>query len=330
MIRAALWRGGTSKGVYLDAGDLPAEPAERDDLLVRLLGSPDERQIDGLGGGHPLTSKVAVVSRAADPAGADVDYLFLQVHVDRPLVSARQPCGNILAGIGPYARLRSLVAPDADTVRIRMVNTGGLVTAVLGPGDPGAGIEVALEFRDTAGSVCGSLLPTGNVRDEIDGVPVTCVDNGMPVVVAAAADFGLTGHERPADLERDRALADRRERVRLRAGELMGLGDVSETTVPKVTLIAPPREGGTLTTRTFIPHRCHPAIGVLGAVGVAAAVALPGSVAARYATGDDLVRLEHPTGRLDTRRTSSGSAAVLRTARLLFDGTAFPRPLHRS
>ncbi|GAA2611953.1 PrpF domain-containing protein [Actinomadura fulvescens] len=330
MIQAALLRGGTSKGVYLNAGDLPADPAERDDLLLRLLGSPDERQIDGLGGGHPLTSKVAVVSPAADPATADVDYLFLQVHVDRPLVSAEQPCGNILAGIGPYARLRGLVAPDTGTVRIRMVNTGGLVTAVLGPGAPGEEIEVALEFQETAGSVCGSLLPTGNVRDEIDGVPVTCVDNGMPVVVAAAADFGLTGHETPADLEADGDLAARRERVRLRAGELMGLGDVSDTTVPKVTLIAPPRGGGTLATRTFIPHRCHTAIGVLGAVSVATAVGLPGSVAAPYATGNELVRLEHPTGHFDTRRTSSGGAAVLRTARLLFDGTAFPRPLHRS
>ncbi|MFC4911793.1 PrpF domain-containing protein [Actinomadura gamaensis] len=328
MIRTAVLRGGTSKGVYLDAADLPADPAVRDGLLLRLLGSPDERQIDGIGGGHPLTSKVAVVSPAADPSGADVDYLFLQVHVDRPLVSAEQPCGNILAGIGPYARLRGLVPPDAGTVRIRMVNTGGLVVATLGPGAPGDEIEVALEFQETAGSVCGSLLPTGNVRDEIDGIPVTCIDNGMPVVLAAAADFGLTGHEALAELEADGALAARRERLRLRAGELMGLGDVSSATVPKVTLIAPPRGDGTLTTRTFIPHRCHPAIGVLGAVSVATAVGLPGSVAAAHATGDDLVRLEHPTGHFDTRRTSSGGAAVLRTARLLSDGTAWPRSPH--
>ncbi|MCP2335763.1 PrpF domain-containing protein [Actinomadura rupiterrae] len=330
MIRAALLRGGTSKGVYLDAADLPADPAERDDLLLRLLGSPDPRQTDGLGGGHPLTSKVAVVSGAADPSTADVDYLFLQVHVDRPLVSAEQPCGNILAGIGPYARLRGLVPPDAGTVRIRMVNTGGLVIASLGPGAPGDEIEVALEFQETAGSVCGSLLPTGNVRDEIDGIPVTCIDNGMPVVLAAAADFDLTGHEPPGVLEADERLAARRERVRLRAGELMGLGDVAGATVPKITLVAPPRAGGTLATRTFIPHRCHPAIGVLGAVSVATAAGLPGSVAAPYATGGDLIRLEHPTGHFDTRLTSSGGAAVLRTARLLSDGTAWPRPSHRS
>lgn len=368
-LRCTLIRGGTSKGVFLHAGDLPADPAERDDLLLRLLGSPDERQIDGLGGGHPLTSKVAVVSPCADPEVADLDYLFLQVHVDRPLVSAAQPCGNILAGVGLFARHHGLV--DTGTVRIRMVNTGGLVVA------ESTGDEVALEFQNTAGSVCGSLLPTGQARDEIDGVPVTLIDNGMPVVVVAASDLGVTGYESPAELEADEAFGARRERLRLRAGELMGLGDVRDATVPKVTLIAPPSTpDATLTTRTFIPHRCHTAIGVLGAVSVATAVALPGSVATRgVATagaldgsaaarnaattgtpdraaaprdvvgvggldvarlGDRLggdrrvVVLEHPTGRFVARLTVGGGAAVLRTARILFDGTAWPRPYLRS
>jgi 4-oxalomesaconate tautomerase len=351
-----LMRGGTSKGAYLLATDVPADPAARDDLLLRLLGSPDHRQIDGIGGGHPLTSKVAVVSPAADPT-ADVDYLFLQVQVDAARVSAGQPCGNILAGVGPFAVERGLVKPSGagTTVRIRMVNTGGLAVATfpttphgveyagdtLISGVPFPAAEVVITFSDTEGAVCGSLLPTGRALDHVDGTAVTCVDNGMPVVVVAAADLGVTGHETCAELEADERLRARLEVLRLRAGDLMGLGDVRQDTVPKMTLVAPPREGGTLATRTFIPHRCHTSIGVLGAVTVATAAALPGSVAhtlavapAETPSGSGAVsrcRLEHPSGFFDTEvvRDATGRVdrvGVVRTARKLFDGVAWPRP----
>ncbi|MER5429940.1 4-oxalomesaconate tautomerase [Streptomyces sp. NPDC002588] len=343
-----LMRGGTSKGAYFLADDLPAQPALRDELLLRLMGSPDDRQIDGLGGAHPLTSKVAVVSRSADPR-ADVDYLFLQVAVDRPEVSDRQNCGNILAGIGPFAVERGLVpAGETETaVRIRMVNTGDYATATFPTpggrvrytgdaeiaGVPGSAAPVVIEFPPGA----GPLLPTGKVRDVVDGVPVTCVDNGMPTVLIAATALHTTGYESPRDLEEDVVLADRLRTIRLAAGRLMGLGDVSATTVPKLTLLAPPRIGGAVTTRTFIPVRCHPSIGVLGAAGVAAGLRIEGSVGAEIAqltTGSDRIRIEHPTGFLDIESSvgtapdglpSARRTAVVRTARKIFDGTVFPR-----
>ncbi|MFC1437717.1 4-oxalomesaconate tautomerase [Streptacidiphilus sp. N1-10] len=354
-----LMRGGTSKGAYFLAEDLPADPQQRDGLLLRVMGTPDPRQIDGIGGAHPLTSKVAVVSRSADP-DADVDYLFLQVGVEAPTVSDRQNCGNLLAGVGPFAVERGLVAAaDGHTrVRIRMVNSGSLATATFPTpggtvdyegttaisGVPGTAAAVLLDFADTEGSAGHGLLPTGRLRDQIDGIEVTCIDNGMPVVVAAARDLGVTGYETPAELAADTELVERIQSLRLKAGQLMGLGDVTDAPVPKTTLVAPPRDGGTVSTRTFIPLRPHASIGVLGAVTVATAVLLEGAV------GHDLARLpapgtalgiEHPTGRLDVEveleldlEPDTGIApprvrrsSLVRTARKLFDGTVFPRPL---
>ncbi|MET8096851.1 4-oxalomesaconate tautomerase [Streptomyces sp. NPDC005236] len=344
-----LLRGGTSKGAYFLAGDLPEGAAERDALLLRAMGSPDPRQIDGLGGAHPLTSKVAVVSGSADPA-ADVDYLFLQVSVDKAEVSDRQNCGNLLAGVGPFAVERGLVEPadGVTSVRIRMVNSGDLALAtfpteggrVVYEGDaeisgvPGSAAPVVIEFpRGSA-----PLLPTGHARDLVAGTPVTCVDNGMPTVLIAASSLGVTGYETPKDLEEDPALAGRLREIRLEAGRLMGLGDVANATVPKLTLLAPPRDGGTVMTRTFIPVRCHTSIGVLGAASVAAGLRLEGGVGhavAHLPERGDRLRIEHPTGFLDieagveygpgddmpvARRT-----AVVRTARKIFDGTVFPR-----
>ncbi|MFE0678462.1 4-oxalomesaconate tautomerase [Streptomyces sp. NPDC058867] len=346
-------RGGTSKGAYFLADDLPAEPAARDELLLRVMGSPDPRQIDGLGGGHPLTSKVAVVSPSADPH-ADVDYLFLQVAVDRAEVSDRQNCGNILAGVGPFAVERGLVEPGRErtAVRIRMVNSGDLATATFPTpggrvdytgdaeisGVPGTAAPVLIEFPAGA----APLLPTGRVRDEIEGVQVTCVDNGMPTVLIEATALKVTGYESPADLEEDDALADRLRRIRLRAGRLMGLGDVSDTTVPKLTLLASPRDGGSVTTRTFIPVRCHPSIGVLGGASVAAGLRIEGSVAdgiARVDPDSDRIRIEHPSGFLDIESSLGVNAdgspfprrtAVVRTARKIFDGSVFPRAAEHS
>ena len=360
-IRCMLMRGGTSKGAYFLRDDLPVDPAERDALLLQIMGSPDARQIDGIGGAHPLTSKIAVVSRAFATAGqgtADVDYLFLQTGVDEAFVTDKQNCGNILAGVAPFAVERGLVAVDRQatsaTVRIRMTNTDSIATATFPVRDgepvyagdtaiagvPGTGSVIQLDFEDTAGSSCGALLPTGNLVDIVRAVPVTCIDNGMPVVVMAASDVGITGYESPAELEANTSLRATIEAIRLEVGPMMNLGDVAKATVPKLTMVAPPRNGGSLCTRTFIPHRCHDAIGVLGAVSVATAALLPGTPAAKMLGADvgragaaTVLVVEHPTGTFDAaiEIDLSGDAPVvhrsgiIRTARKLFDGTVFPR-----
>jgi 4-oxalomesaconate tautomerase len=346
-LRCMWMRGGTSKGGYFLAEDLPADPAARDAFLLRVMGSPDIRQIDGMGGADPLTSKVAVVKRSQRP-GVDVDYLFLQVFVDQPIVTDAQNCGNMLAGVGPFAIERGLVAAgDGETpVAIFMENTGQVAVArVQTPGGrvryagearidgvPGCAAPVPLEFRDTAGSSCGALLPTGNVVDVIEGIEATLIDNGMPCVVMRAGDLGITGAETPEELEADEALRARLEAIRLKAGPLMNLGDVAGKSVPKMTMVSAPSGGGAISTRTFIPHRCHKTIGVLGAVSVATACLLDGSPAAALAvTGEGTERrlsIEHPNGemtiiaRLDDNGTPT-SAAILRTARKLMDGVVF-------
>jgi 4-oxalomesaconate tautomerase len=344
-VRCMLMRGGTSKGAYFLAGDLPADPAQRDDLLLRIMGSPDPRQIDGIGGAHPLTSKVAVISRASRP-DADVDYLFLQVGVDQATISDRQNCGNLLAGVGPFAVERGLVA--AAPVRIHMVNSGSVATASFTGADgaveyeggtaiagvPGTAAPIVLDFAGTSGSATGALLPTGNVTDVIGGVTVTCVDNGMPVVVVAAADLGCTGYETVASLEADAGLRDRVRALQLGAGSLMGLGDVSAASVPKISLVAAPADGGTICTRTFIPVRVHESIGVLGAVSVMTALLLDGAAGSDLAAikpGQTRFGVEHPAGHLevevevDQDTLAVRRSGVVRTARKLFDGIVFPR-----
>ena len=343
-----LWmRGGTSKGGYFLAEDLPADPAVRDAFLQRVMGSPDPRQIDGMGGADPLTSKVAVVS-PSERAGVDVDYLFLQVSVDEPLVSDAQTCGNILAGVGPFAIERGLVpGRDGETpVTIFLENTGQTAVAtVQTPGGavsyaggaridgvPGAAAPVPLQFRDTAGATCGALLPTGRACDRVDGIEVTLIDNGMPCVVLRAEDAGIAGTESREALDADEALKIRLERLRLACGPLMNLGNVVAKTVPKMTMVSAPRHGGAITTRTFIPHRCHATIGVLGAVSVATACLLPGSPAAALADlppgNPKTLAIEHPSGETSVIAAladdgSVASAAILRTANKLMDGTVF-------
>ena len=343
-----MWmRGGTSKGGYFLASDLPQDIGERDALLLRIMGSPDPRQIDGMGGANPLTSKVAVV-KPSEREGVDVDYLFLQVFVDRPIITDGQNCGNILAGVGPFAIERGLVAPTGDTtdVRIFMENTGQIAIATVETpggkvrydgearidGVPGTSAPIPIVFKDTAGSTCGALLPTGNAVDTVAGVQVTMIDNGMPCVILDAADFEISGTETPEELEADQPLKSRLEEVRLAAGPLMNLGDVADKSVPKMTLVSAPRNGGAISTRTFIPHRCHDAIGVLGAVSVASACLLPEGPAARYANvpdgQDKSISVEHPTGEFTVIAKLDGegnllTAGVLRTARKLMDGVAF-------
>nr|WP_250813810.1 4-oxalomesaconate tautomerase [Neorhizobium tomejilense] len=342
-VRCMWMRGGTSKGGYFLASDLPAD---RDNFLLRVMGSPDPRQIDGMGGAHPLTSKVAVV-RKSEREGVDVDYLFLQVFVDQPIVTDAQNCGNILAGIGPFAIERGLVAAKGEKteVSIFMENTGQIAIATIETpggqvtykgearidGVPGTSAPVPIVFADTAGSSCGALLPTGNPVDIIEGVACTLIDNGMPCVVMRGDVLGITGTESPKDLEANQELRAKLEAIRLKAGPMMNLGDVTKKSVPKMTMVSAPAAGGAISTRTFIPHTCHDAIGVLGAVSVATACLLPEGPASELAVipegNEKLLSIEHPTGEMSVIATMKDGevyrAAVLRTARKLFDGVVF-------
>jgi 4-oxalomesaconate tautomerase len=343
-----MWmRGGTSKGGYFLRDDLPSDTAARDAFLLGVMGSPDPRQIDGMGGADPLTSKVAVVSKSARD-GIDVDYLFLQVFVDQAIVTDAQNCGNILAGVGPFAIERGLVAASGEQTRVAiyMENTGQVAVAtVRTPGGavtyeggaaidgvPGTHAPVPLEFRDTAGSSCGALLPSGNAADVVEGVRVTLIDNGMPCVVIKAGDVGITGYEDRDWLDANSDLKARIEAIRLAVGPAMNLGDVKDKSVPKMMLVAPPRAGGAVCVRSFIPHRAHATIGVLGAVSVATACLIPGSPAAEVAVVPEGSRktlsVEHPTGEMSCvlEVNPAGevtSAALLRTARKLMDGVVF-------
>ena len=350
-IPAVVMRGGTSKGLYFKADDLPGDPQQRDRLLLAAMGSPDARQIDGMGGAHPLTSKAALVSPSTQD-GVDVDYLFLQVPVDCAEVSDGQNCGNILAGVGPFAienGMAAVTGPKTE-VRIRMVNSGGIAVATIQTpggavsydgdaaidGVPGTAAPVLLDFADVAGGDCGALLPTGKALDTINGVAVTCIDNGMPVVALRAEDLGKTGYESPAELEADATLKQAIEAIRTQAGPLMNLGDVSQRTVPKMCLLAPPQTGGVICTRTFIPQRVHQAIGVLGAASVAAVCRIEGSAAAplvneQPASGSAVLAIEHPGGSFTVEielEQEQGNytvrrSALLRTARKLMQGTVF-------
>jgi 4-oxalomesaconate tautomerase len=354
MLRAipgTLMRGGTSKALYFHARDLPQSALARDRVLLAAMGSPDPRQIDGVGGAHPLTSKIAIIGPSGRP-DADVEYLFLQVVVDKAEVSDSQNCGNILAGVGPWAIENGLVpiTGASTSVRIHMLNTDSIAVAhvptprgaVEYEGDaridgvPGSAAAIPIDFLDVAGSSCGKLFPTGSNSDRIEGIEVTCIDNGMPVVLMRAADLGKQGDESPEALEADSALKARIERIRLALGPPMNLGDVAKKTVPKMCLVSPARHGGTIHTRTFIPHRVHDAIGVLGAVSVATACLSPGSVAAQVAgitprSGSQRLQIEHPTGffTVEMDVTVAGPtvtvnrSALLRTARKLMQGEVF-------
>lgn len=346
-VRCMWMRGGTSKGGYFLASDLPSDISRRDALLLRIMGSPDPRQIDGMGGADPLTSKVAVVRKSKRP-GVDVDYLFLQLFVDQPIVTDSQNCGNILAGIGPFAIERGLVEPGEGETRVSifMENTAQVAVAtVQTPGGhvtyagnaaisgvPGTAAPIPLTFRDTAGSSCGALLPTGNGFDEIEGVTVTLIDNGMPCVVLRAKDVGVSGYEDRETLDANSAMKDKVESIRLKAGPLMNLGDVTEKSVPKMMLVAPPREDGAIAVRSLIPHRVHASIGVLGAVSVATACLIEGSAASAVAKVPEgrtkTLGVEHPSGVTECVVTVDEAgrpleAGMLRTARKLMDGVVF-------
>jgi len=343
-IPCVLMRGGTSRGPYFLATDLPSDPARRDALLLRVMGSPHPLQVDGLGGANSVTSKVAIVSASREP-GAEVDYLFAQVSVTEAKVDTKPNCGNMLAGVGPFAIEAGLVAPrdPETTVRIFNVNTSTLIEAVVQTPDArvqydgdtridgvnDAAAPVKLSFLNAMGAVTGKLLPTGQVTDLIDGVEVSCVDMAMPVVIMAADALGKTGHETPVELDADRDLLARVEAIRRKAGEMMGMGDVSGLVVPKPVLASKARQPGGIASRYFTPHACHRSHAATGAIAVATAAGLPGSVASRYVQpagfSGGAIRIEHPAGAIPISLEMGANrevkrASLVRTARRIFEG----------
>lgn len=345
-------RGGSSKGLYFKASDLPLDEAERNKILILAMEGTlegDIRQIDGLGGATGLTSKVAIIS-PSKAKGADLDYLFVQVVVGEGRISTTQTCGNILAGVPHFALETGLIEPDLvkTSVRVKMMNTGAICEITVQTpsgsiaekgettvdGVPGTSAPVICNYLDIEGSSCGSLFPTGKLIDLIDGKELTCIDNGMPVVLLKASDFNLTGHESVEELVENQVLKTEIESIRLQAGRIMNLGDVSEKTIPKMCLVSSPLKGGAINTRMFIPHRVHEAIGVLAAVSVATACVYQGSVAneiAEITSNESLFKLEHPTGAMtvqlqieeDNKQLKILKAGVIRTARILSKGEVY-------
>lgn len=349
-IPCTLMRGGTSRGAYFWASDLPEDEVARDRILLSAMGSPDIRQIDGIGGATSLTSKVAILSSSDHPE-VDVDYLFAQVSIEEAVVDTDPSCGNILSGVGPFVIQNGLVeANNGETlVRIRCVNTDSLVDAIVQTpggeveyegstaidGVPGMAAPVLLNFKKIIGSKTGALLPTGNLKDIVDGVELSCVDVAIPMVLIAASSLGKNGHESKAELDGDVAFLERLERIRRAAAHLMGMGDVSVKVIPKVGLLSFPREGGNITSRYFVPDNCHPSHAVTGAICVSVATALKGSVAGDLVIHEEDLPtqcvIEHPSGRIvifinlepEGDLVNVISAGILRTARRLLSGQVY-------
>lgn len=342
-------RGGTSRGPYFNAHDLPTDVATRDKVLLAAMGSPDKRQIDGLGGGDTLTSKVAIVSKSTRP-GIDLDYLFAQVDINRAFVDTAPSCGNMLAGVAPYGIETGLIKamPGETRVMIFNVNTSSRIEAVVQTpnaqityggtaaiaGVPGTAAPIILNFMDVIGSLTGALLPTGHAREEINGVEVTCVDVAMPMILLRARDLGLRGDETKTEIDGNKALFERLEPIRMEAGRRMGLGDVSGKVVPKVGILSPARDGGTITSRYLTPHALHAAHAVTGAVCIASACSIPGTIAFELAVADAAnprtIWIEHPSGKVDVLLTIEGSgtslkitAGTMRTARPIMRGEVY-------
>jgi len=340
------FRGGSSKSLCFSSKDLPSDPKDRDQVLLAAMGR-DSRQIDGLGGGNPLTSKVAIIGPSSRE-GCDVDYLFAQVMVGQNKVDTTPNCGNILSAVGPYAIESKMVTPrDGETnISVNLVNTGSRCNLLVQTpnskvqyfgstkvdGVPGTAAPVVCHYSDIAGSVCGSLLPTGNAADRIEGIDVTCIDNGMPVVLLRAESLGKTGKEAPEALMSDANFKMRLEALRLATGQHMKLGDVKDKAIPKMTLVSTPCNGGAIHTRTFIPHNCHAAIGVLGAVSIATACLQPGSITNGIAVVEnskqETLSIEHPSGEFSIEvmlddNNDIKSVGLIRTARLLSRGELY-------
>ena len=346
-IPCLLMRGGTSKGPYFNNSDLPSDREEIAKILIAALGAGHALNIDGVGGGNPVTTKVAILS-SSDDEWAEIDYLFAQVNVEEHLVDFGPTCGNILAGVGPAAiEMGLLAANDGHTsVRIKSVNTGARIEAIVETpngavnyegdasinGVPGTAAPVILNFLDVIGSKTGALLPTGSAINDIDGFKLTCIDVAMPMVIGLASEFGITGYESRDELDGNESLFEKIEAVRLKAAELMGMGDVSKSVVPKFALLAKPREGGSIAARYFMPWSTHPSFAVTGSICTGSCLLAPGTVAGELIDQNpgetSKITIEHPSGMIDVVFDSEivngdfqlNSAGVLRTARKLFSG----------
>lgn len=340
-------RGGTSRGPYFNRADLPEDRDQLSQVLISVMGAGNPRNIDGLGGGNAVTTKVAMLSQSNEP-GVDIDYFFAQVAVEEKLVDYGPTCGNILVGVGPAAIEMGLVKIEGDEtrVKIRAVNTGALVEAVISTpggqvsyegdqvidGVPGSAAPIGLNFFEVVGSRCGSLLPTGQPREIINDIEVTCIDVAMPMVIARARDFGISGYESQNELDENKTLFEKIESLRLEAGRRMGLGDVSKSVTPKFGLLSEARGEGNFNARYFMPWTCHPTLAVTGSQCLAACALCPGSIAEGLVKAIDpspaIVRIEHPMGVMDVNVSYTlqdealqfHSAGVVRTARLIARG----------
>lgn len=346
-IPCMLIRGGTSKGAYFLASDLPQPPELRDQLLIKVMGSGDIQQINGIGGGTTLTSKVGIVSRS-DSEDAELDYFFAQVGVEEKVVDTKPSCGNILSGVIAFASEKGLIelADGITTVRVKNINTNTIVEVTAETpnkslkfdgsttidGVPGTGSPVLLNFLDVGGAKTGKLFPTGSVREQINDIDVTCIDAAVPMVHIPAQALGLVGNETKLAIDSNQALLDKIESIRIIAGEKMGLGDVRTSVIPKVSIVSPPHNGGTITSRYLVPHNCHASHAVTGAICVGAASLIEGTVTHQQASGSsETVRIEHPSGKIDVKMVLLegehepviAQAALVRTARPLFKGEVY-------
>ncbi len=340
-------RGGSSKGIYFNKNDLPSDETYRDEIILSIVGR-DERQIDGLGGANPLTSKVAIISLSEDK-DVDIDFLFMQVVVGENRVDTSPNCGNILAGVGVFAIESGLVQAknEQTSIKVKMLNSGNICELIMKTPDKklsfegsakidgvsGTSAPIICNYMDVAGSICGSLFPTGNKKDIVNGIEVTCIDNGMPVVLIPAKQLGISGYETCEELSKNDDLKNKIEDIRLELGKKMNLGDVSKKVVPKMSIISSPKNGGAINTRTFIPHNCHSAIGVLGAVSVASACLYDECVTNGICQLNcSKISVEHPSGEFSVELTTKEKngqvsiikAGLLRTARLISKGFAYP------
>ncbi len=346
-IPCMLIRGGTSKGAYFLASDLPQSPEERDSLLIQIMGSGDAQQINGIGGGTTLTSKVGIISLSQSPE-AELDYFFVQVGVEEKVVDTKPSCGNILSGVIAFAAEKGLIelTEGSTTVRVRNVNTNTIIEVTAETPDktlkfdgdtsidgvPGTGSPVLLNFLNVGGAKTGKLFPTGSTKEIIHDIEVSCVDAAVPMVHIPAQALGLVGNESKAAIDSNPDLLSRIESIRLVAGERMGLGDVRGSVIPKVAIVSPPHAGGSITSRYLVPHNCHASHAVTGAICVGAASLIEGTVAHQQAQiSSELVSIEHPSGKIDVKLTLLAGesepviaqAALVRTARPLFKGEVY-------
>ncbi|WP_273804913.1 4-oxalomesaconate tautomerase [Providencia rettgeri] len=345
-IPCTLMRGGTSKGVFLLADSLPTDIKQRDELILDIMGSGHPLQIDGIGGGSPQTSKVAIISRSEHP-DADVDYLFAQVAITERIVDTAPNCGNMLCAVGPFALEKGLVpiTDNVTTVRVRNVNTETFVNSTVQTPNgqvqyegntqiasvPGSAAPIALTFLNASGAKTGKLLPTGNAIDTIDGIEVSCIDMAVPIVLIDAPQLNKTGYESAAELESDNAFMQQLESIRIKAGAMMGLGDVTKKVIPKPILVSPATQGGTINVRYFMPQKCHGALAVTGAIAIATSTILPNNIAQRYVQSVDMknIAIEHLSGKFEVTLNQQGDspeglqASIIRTARKLFEGDVF-------